>query len=405
MPPHFDRLDALRISGSGGANRAMEAELKRIVPRALGAHLDERPQRVDEQNLRFAFDPALAWAALHYARTPSRIYWDLATVDAGRLDDLYEGVHALTQAEDATRWLEHDLGVSVEVRSIGDFPAGPLQVRGAVKNAVIEGARARGFALRLDPEHPDLVVSVSVEGEALRISLDLAGGSQHRRGYRQSIGEAPLKENLAAQMLILSRWDPRTEALLDPMMGAGTIPIEAALMARGEPLRREQAPPAHALPAFAELVSKPRPPLFPGTPPPVFGGDEDEDAVEAARANARRARVARESVFKVGEFDHIDEDALAEAWQAEGHEPADMTSGLVICNPPYGERLGDEDEVRELYARLVAWAQEFGSGWRFCFLAGHPALEETIPTQPRMKKPMSNGPIKAHLLVYDRLVD
>lgn len=400
----MNRIDALRISGSGGANRAMEAELKRIAVRALGAHLDEKPRRVDEQNLRYGFRADLAWAALHYARTPSRILWDLATFDADRLDPLYEQVYAFVAEEAPDGWLGNGLGMTVEVRNIGDFPAGPLQVRGTVKNGVIEGARARGKKLRLDPDDPDLVLVVQNDPEGLRLSVDLGGHSLHRRGYRQSIGEAPLKENLAAQMLMLARWDARHEALFDPLMGAGTLPIEAALMATGSPHQREAPPVAHRLPAFVEFAKRPRPKLFPGKPAPIFGSDVDEEVVEAAKSNARRARVFDRAVFGIASFQTLDLDRLAEVWEDAEHEPAPLDRGLVICNPPYGERLGDEEQALALFEALVEWGQSLGPGWRFCFLAGHPKLETMISAQPRLKKPMSNGPIKAHVLVYDRLV-
>lgn len=399
----MDNIDALRVSGSGGANRAMEAELKRIAVRALGAPLDERPRRVDEQNLRFGFRPDLAWAALHYARTPSRIFWDLATFREDRLETLFEAIADYVANDAPEGWLADGLGVSVDIRGIGDFPAGPLQVRGTVKNAVIEGARDRGVKLELDPDDPDLVISVQPDGDGLRLALDLGGQSQHRRGYRQSIGEAPLKENLAAQLLMLARWNPRKEALLDPMMGAGTIPIEAALMAAGAPLRRDVEPPAHRLPAFAELATRPLPDLFPGDPPPIFGRDQDPEATEAGWANARRAGVARRVLLGTGPFLEIDEDRMQDGWQDAGRHEATLDAGLVICNPPYGERLGEEQDVLALYDALIEWGQSLGPGWRFCFLAGHPGLEPRIPTQPRLKKPMSNGPIKAHVLVYDSL--
>ncbi len=398
------RIDGLRLCGSGGANRAMEAEFKRVVPRALGVPLKEKPKRVDEQNLRYPFRPDLAWAALHYLRTPSRILWDMASFGAPRLEPLYEQIRDFVAQDAPDGWLNHGLGLSVEIKNIGDFPASPLQVRGTVKNGVMDGARERGYRLQLAPDDPELIVSIQqVEGE-LVLSLDLVGKSQHRRGYRLDIGEAPLKENLAAQMLMLARWNPRTEALLDPMMGAGTLPVEAALMAAGSPIWGKARPPAHSLPVFSDLGKRARPDLFPGDTPAIMGNDENPRAFEAAEANTRRAKVGDRVVYTKGSFQDIDADSLQAAWQGAGFGDADLSSGLVICNPPYGERLGEEEDVIELYVDLVRWGQAMGPNWRFCFISGHPALEQCIPTQPRLKKPMSNGPLKAHVLVYDRLI-
>lgn len=382
----------------------MEGEFKRTVPRALGAPLKEKPQRVDEQNLRYAFRADLAWAALHYLRTPSRVFWDLASFGAQRLEPLYEQVknYVINDAPDG--WLAPGLGVNVQIRNVGDFPAGPLQVRGTIKNAIMEGARERGFNLQLAPDDADLMVAVQQFDGRLLLSLDLVGRSQHRRGYRLDVGEAPLKENLAAQMLMLARWDSRTEALLDPMMGAGTLPVEAALMARGVPTWGKIRPRCHSLPAFAEVAKKPRPDLFPGEPPAIIGNDIDPDALEAAGENARRAKVADRFAYTEGSFAKIDEDHMMKAWRNQGFGEANLTKGLVICNPPYGERLNNPDDVYDLYREMVQWGQTLGPNWRFCFISGHYGLEQCIPTQPKLKKPMSNGPLKAHLLVYDSLI-
>ena len=123
-------------------------------------------------------------------------------------------------------------GPMLEVARIQTFQAGPLQIRGAVKNAIIAGAKDRGKTLHLAPEEADLVFSVRETSGGLLISIDLAGQSLHLRGWRLEEGVAPLKETLSAQMLMLSRWDPRGEVLLDPMAGSGTIAAVASHIAK-----------------------------------------------------------------------------------------------------------------------------------------------------------------------------
>lgn len=393
-------LNDLRLSGSGGANRAMDAELKRLVQRALEGPSLPKPQRPDEQNLRFPFDPGIAWVALHYARTPSRVFWDVALLQASRLEPLFEEVGEAVAAAQGG-WLRGNLGFSVEVRRVGDFPAGPLQVRGAVKNGIVEGARRRGLVLRLDTRAPDLVFAVQAVPEGLLLSIDLAGQSQHRRGYRTHVTEAPLKETLAAQLLMLARWNPRREVLWDPFCGSGTIPLEAAFMARGAPLRPDATPPAHLLPAFADYAERDRPDLFPGDPPPVIGTDVDLRPLVAARKNRSNAGLDDVVDLFDGDFANL---APADLAKRADQDPARFEQGLVVCNPPYGERLGeDEDELWEMHRALAHWAEQLGPGWRCAFFAGHPGLERAIRAQPRMKKPVSNGPLKGHVLVYGEL--
>jgi 23S rRNA G2445 N2-methylase RlmL len=396
-------IDGLRLAGSGGANRTMEAEFKRLVVRSLGSTGPLKPVRLDPQNLRYPFDPGLAWCAVHYARTPSRVLWDLVELDAQRLEPLYEEVRDFV-AEAPAGWLADGLGLSVEVKGVKAFPAGPLQIRGTIKNGLVDGARDAGVRLALEPEDPDLCFIVQEFGERLVLSLDLAGQSLHRRGYRLSTSDAPLKENLAAQLLMLARWDPRSEALVDPMMGGATIPVEGALMAAGAPLWQRHTPAAHRLPAFAPWAERPRPDLFPGRPPAMFGNDVDGAALRAAKDNSARARVDDRLVLIQGTFHDLSLARLERGWRDKGLAGSpDLSRGLVVCNPPYGERVGYDEDILIMYDELVAWGLSLGPGWRFCFLAGHPGLERAIRAQPRLKKPMSNGPIKAHVLVYDGL--
>ncbi|MCB9652081.1 MAG: hypothetical protein H6730_36595 [Deltaproteobacteria bacterium] len=397
-------VNGLRLAGSGGANRTMEAELKRLAVRALGGPRLASPTRLDPQNLRYDFDPGLAWTAVHYMRTPSRVLWDLAELDAERLEPLYEEVRDFV-ARGPEGWLAPGLSLSVEVRGVKAFPAGPLQIRGTVKNGLMDGARDAGVRLELAPEEPDLHFVVQEVAERLVLSLDLAGQSLHRRGYRLSTSDAPLKENLAAQLLMLARWDPRTEALVDPMMGGATLAVEGALMAAGAPLWQRHTPAAHRLPAFEGWADRPKPELFPGRPPALFGNDVDGAALRAAKDNCARARVDDRVVLIQGTFHDLSLSRLERAWRDKKMAGSpDLSRGLVICNPPYGERVGHDEDILVLYDELVAWGESLGEGWRFCFLAGHPGLERAIRAQPRLKKPMSNGPIKAHVLVYDSLV-
>ncbi len=389
----------------------MEAELKRLSSRGLARRDLPRPARPDEQTLLFPFDPDLAWLAVNHARTPSRVLWDLCECSAERLEPLYDELFDLAVSD--RRWMSRGLRITVDPPDVADFPAGPLQVRGTVKNALIDASKTAGTPLILDGDDPDVVVSVRGPVGAMRVALDLAGGSMHARGYRLEQGEAPLRETLAAQMLILSRWDARHEALIDPLAGSGTLVLEAAQMATGAPLWvNGRRPAADRLPLFrgrAPGPETPLPELFPGTAPLILGNELDPGTCEALRRNLDRAGVGARVDTAQGDFRELDLSRLRRIFGKTRHGALALDRGLVVTNPPYGLRLetgGHDEALEKLYRDLGKWCARLGPGWRFAFLCADPALERVLESaldeQPVMKKPMSNGPIRGHFLLYGR---
>src|SRR5436190_1344466 len=263
------RCDELRLTGSGGANRVMEAELKRLVMRSPFDVRLEKPKREGEATLLYPFEPRIAWVAACYHRTSSRVSWDLCSSAAVRLEPLFDDLLPALSSDDRLP-SGPSLRFSVEVGPSVDFEAGPLQLRGVVKNAVVEALASRGVASHVDADSPEIVFVVRRAGTPDRrrtvVGIDIGGGARHRRGARVASGLAPLRETLAAQLIMLSRWDARTEPLVDPMAGGATIAIEAAGLAIGAAVRRPSDLHPLNLAAFADL---PRdvPDLFPGTVP------------------------------------------------------------------------------------------------------------------------------------------
>lgn len=392
------KLDHLRLVGSGGANRAMEAEFKRLYGRFLGGRAP-KPKRADPQTLVFPFDAKSAWMCVNYARTPSRALWDLFETTSTRLEPLYEDVRDWMADEDRG-WLGPGLGLSIRVDKLDQFEAGQLQIRGTIKNGILE---AGAHGMQLDADDPDVLLVVREQEGHLRLSVDLGGGSLHKRGYRAAEVIAPLKETLAAQMLMLARWNPREEALLDPMAGSGTIAIEAAKMAGGEVLWHSgRRPLADRLPVFAELKKTPLQPLFPGALPPIFAGEIHTPNVDILRKNIAAAE-ASDAIFDLhGDLRDLNIQRCKKIIRDAGVDHA-LQNGLLIVNPPYGERLspGEDDKLNELYAELGALWRRLGPGWRACFLVAHPDFEKAFGAQPRVTKPMSNGPIKARFVLFD----
>jgi 23S rRNA G2445 N2-methylase RlmL len=383
----------LRLVGVAGANRVMAGELSRLARRAFDDVRVDAPDKEGPGALGYPFDARLGWLAANYHRTSARVLWELCRTRAPRLEALYaELVGAFSQ--DPRGWYWDGAKISVQAFSVGDFPAGERQVVGTVKNALLEVARLRGFTLHVSPEAADLTIDVRGVDDGLSIALDLAGRPVHQRGYRQVSGPAPLREDLAALLVMLSRHDSRSEILLDPMGGSGTIAIEAMGLAKALPLWCQgRAPACNAWAAFSECVRNAEP-LFADTEPRVLLNEADAQTLQFARENARRAGVLPRLGLHSGTFSDL---TLTEVVRITG---GDATAGVIVCNPPYGERLQDRDSVRETYRALGQWCRQF-RGWRAGFLVANPEFEAQFGARARIKKPLKNGPLNAMFYLFD----
>ena len=235
---------------------------------------------------------------------------------------------------------------------------------------------------------------VRILHDQVEVSADSSGELLHRRGYRQEIAKAPLRETLAAAMVLASGWRSG-EPLLDPMCGSGTIPIEAALIARGV------APGLHrkfqfmSWPSFDEtlwndILEKARRSVTDSTVR-ICGSDRDAGAIQAAARNAERAGVADTTQFSVEAIS----DALGEL------EEVATGTGWILTNPPYGIRIGEGDDLRNLYARLGT-ALRAKRGWRVGILTSDSALvrQTRLPIVPRFNT--RNGGIPVSFLVSEK---
>ena len=236
---------------------------------------------------------------------------------------------------------------------------------------------------------------VRIVNDQCEISADSSGELLHRRGYRQEVAKAPLRETLAAAMVLASGWNgPRGEPLLDPMCGSGTIPIEAALIARGiaPGLRREfqfMQWPSFDRTLWNDIVDKARSAVLSPTLD-VVGADRDAGAILAATHNAERAGVAGDLRFSAeslsGSISRLDDIAKGEAW--------------ILTNPPYGVRVGESEDLRDLYATLGKVKTR--RGWRIGLLTPDAALagQMRLPLRPRFST--SNGGIPVGFLVSEK---
>ena len=226
--------------------------------------------------------------------------------------------------------------------------------------------------------------------------MDLSGESLHRRGYRVAGGEAPLKEHLAAALLLRARWLEVAKAggsLIDPMCGSGTFLVEAAMMAG------DVAPGLsrsyfgfenwlqHDAFLWRDLVTDAHERREKGVKalPAIMGSDVDAEAVALARDNVARANF---------------EDVVRVEQKSVKQVRSDGEIGLVIANPPYGERVGSQDGVRRLYGQIGVMLRDHFSGWWAAIFTGRPELGAAIRLKPRRSYDFYNGTIDCKLMVY-----
>lgn len=284
------------------------------------------------------------------------------------------------------------------------LPPGPVRFRVAAarsrlnhERAVAERlARVSGReAARRDGEDGPTLVMVRIFRDEVTLRLDASGDHLHRRGYRTDVGAAPLRETLAAAALIGAGWTP-DRPLVDPFCGAGTIPLEAALMARRIPpglarAGREPRPfaferwPGFPADLWKEVVDQGRSGILPAAEVPIRGSDRDPAMVEAATRNAERAGLAGDVRFEV-----------APATAA----PLPSGPGWLITNPPYGGRLGERRGLRRLYAALGGAARGPWSDWGIAFLSADRILDRHLALPLREAYRTRHGGKEVRLMVH-----
>ncbi|MDY0291800.1 MAG: bifunctional 23S rRNA (guanine(2069)-N(7))-methyltransferase RlmK/23S rRNA (guanine(2445)-N(2))-methyltransferase RlmL [Desulfuromonadaceae bacterium] len=256
----------------------------------------------------------------------------------------------------------------------------------------------------VDTETPDWRLNLHLYRDQLIVSLDLSGTSLHKRGYRIEGGKAPLKENLAAALLQRAGWPEiaaQGGALLDPMCGSGTLVLEAALMAAdcAPGLMREHFGfltwTQHNPELWHDLRQQARARCSVGMEqlPPLCGYDQDRRAIAAAEANAARAGLGKVVVFR--------QQGLDQFGAGELFAPLTKIAGLVVTNPPYGERMGEVEALRSLYQLLGERLRAEFTGWKAAIFTGTPALGPEIGLRALRKHHFFNGALACELLHFE----
>jgi putative N6-adenine-specific DNA methylase len=336
----------------------------------------------------FAGEAALVYRANLWLRTAVRVLRPVLTAHVESPDELYAAIQTI----DWTQYLtpEHTLAVDCNVRDSRITHSQYAARR--VKDAICDQFVARvGRRPSVDTERPMVGLNLHVYRDDAVLSLDSSWDSLHKRGYRPALTKAPLNEALAAGLVLSTGWMGETP-LVDPMCGSGSLPIEAAWIA----LRR---PPGLTRKHFGfmgwmdfdvglwtAVRDEARSGVLKTLPAFLGGSDVRADAVDHARTNARAAGIGHLLAF--------------ERTDLKDFRPPDGPPGVVICNPPYGERIGEERELRPLYRRMGDVFAERCHGWSCFVFTANDAPWREIKMRPAAVTPFWNGKIACRLLRY-----
>ena len=315
-----------------------------------------------EGGVSFRASPQLLYSANLHLRTASRVVVRASNFEATAFHELERRAKKVRWDELISPNLPVSLRVTCRKSKLYHSDAVAQRVAGSIE-AMVKGARVVDDAGD-ESESNEQLILVRLLHDRCTISVDSSGALLHRRGYRQAVAKAPMRETLAAAMLVASGWDG-TSPLLDPMCGSGTIPIEGAMIAR------RIAPGLHRTFAFERwpsfdatiwkaLVDRARADVLPKSTVPIQASDRDAGAIDAARANAERAGVAADIDFNVQPISAV--------------TPAGGV-GLVATNPPYGVRVGESDRLRNLYAQFGKVMSSRFAGWSVAMMSAEPKLE------------------------------
>ena len=333
-----------------------------------------------------------AYGACLHSRVASRIYLELGRFDAPTTESLYDAARSID-------WARHvGPGATLACDWSGHHPTISNSQFGAVKlkDAICDRLRAeRGFRPDIEPLRPSVRIHGHALGSLIAISIDFAGEGLHRRGYRRDAGEAPLRENLAAGILLRAGWPAlvaQGAEFLDPLCGSGTLAIEAALIAldRAPGLGRDYFGflgwAGHDPVVWARVreLAVERARSGAANHCVIRGADRDAQVLHIARANAGLAGVGHRTQFAVAE--------LAAA------RPATQSPGLLAANPPYGVRLEDSESARQVHQELGRVLREHFAGWRAAVLTGSPELGLELGLRAHRVHTVWNGALECRLL-------
>jgi len=348
--------------------------------------------------VKFTGGLACAYRACLWSRLANRILLPLGEFNAANAEALYDGVRRI-------KWSDHMRPTdSFVVDFAGTSPTIKNSHFGAlkVKDAIVDQIRERtGSRPNIDKASPDLRINLYLYNNTATVSIDLSGESLHKRGYRTEAGAAPLKENLAAAILMRSKWldfAKQGKPLLDPMCGSGTILIEAAMMAQdyAPGLLRKQF-------GFSKWLNH----------KPHIWRELRQEALERRKTGTQNLKaeirgydtetkmvgVARRNIASAGLEDTIDV-VVKEVGKFTPPTHHGNQYGIIVTNPPYGERLTGSGDLKQFYRDVGDVLRERFEGWEMAMLAGNPALGKELRIHSYKQYNFFNGTLACKLLMF-----
>jgi putative N6-adenine-specific DNA methylase len=336
----------------------------------------------------FSGDTTLGYRANLGLRTANRVLLFLSDFAAPTPDALYEGVKAVPWPEIFP--VQKSIAFDATVRDSGMTHSRFAAQK--AKDAVADRFRETcGTRPDVDLRAPDVRINLRIVRNSCTLSLDLSGESLNRRGYRGNPEEASLRETLAAGVVLLTGWDGNTP-LVDPACGAGTIPIEAALLSTGRApglLRSSfgfQRLAGYDRKAWGRVVAEAREQAQAAPKPQIEGTDRSGDAIRGALRNALRAGISGAVRFRTLDI---------REFAPEG------PPGTILCNPPYGVRMEGGPEAEAFYRAMGEAFKKRCRGWTAWVLSGNPEATKHIGLKASRRFPLMNGPIDCRLLKYE----
>lgn len=356
----------------------MEAFVSREV-KALGYEVTS----VEDGRVTFMGDARAVCRANLWIRCGERVMIKVAEFEARSFSELFDK----TKEIDWSRWIPSDAAFPVTGFCLKSVLASMRDCQSIIKKAVVDSLGEKYSITRFEESGATYQIRFSVMKDRVTLMIDTTGDGLHKRGYRPVSNAAPLKETIAAAMVMLSHWKYEFP-LADPLCGSGTIPIEAAM------IKRNIAPGLMRGFLSEKFVYCPKElwdecreeaqDLKKAVPLEIFASDIDEKTVEIARQNAISAGVG---------------DAVVPTVKNAAEFFVDKPYGTIIANPPYGERLGDEAMCRELYADMGKAFKKLDN-WSYFILTSNEDFEKAFGKQADKKRKLYNGMLKCNIYQY-----
>jgi putative N6-adenine-specific DNA methylase len=330
------------------------------------------------------------WSTMYWvnlkSHIASRVLWEVGQSPYHSEDDVYRAAYALAWPD----WFAPSNTIKVKVSArrcpLPSLDFLTLRIKDAVCDKFVANRHNRPS---VDTECPNIKLDAFLDQSTVTFYIDTSGEPLFKRGHRMGSVEAPLRENLAAGILRLASWNPK-EVLLDPMCGGGTIPLEAALMAR-------QIPPGisrnfaferlfvHDAQRWGHLREAARSRQLPEVPAAIYASDRDPAMVKIAQRTFQGAGVGID--IRLKQCDILDLKA-----------PADQ--GVMVINPPYGVRLSRPDELESFYPKLGDWLKQGFTGWRAYVLTGDARVPKLVGLAPSKRIRLFNGALECRLYEF-----